>query len=202
MRIEFINAIKSKETAFGLKLSDEQVKRLADYFDLVQEHNALLHLVGPCPAEEFALRHILESLTLLEHLPKNSQLVDVGAGAGLPSIPCLIVREDLRAILVDSKEKKTRFLENAVRELDLADRVKIVNRQFEEADPADSEYVTCRALDKFARKLSRLLKWAGDRRLLLFGGGSIADALSRSNRKFETHLLPLSKQRFLFVVDK
>src|SRR3954454_483659 len=109
MREEFIQAIRTHQTAFGVDLSDPAIERLAGYYELVMEHNPLLHLIGPCSPEEFAIRHILESLTLLEYLPRGAKFVDVGAGAGLPSIPCLLVREDLKAVLIESKEKKVGF---------------------------------------------------------------------------------------------
>ena len=130
VRKEFIQAINTHQTAFGLELQDEVVERLADYYELVQEHNPLLHLVGPCSPEEFAIRHILESLTLLEHLPNGAKFADVGAGAGLPSIPCLLVLEDLKAVLIESKEKKTKFLDLAVETLDISDQTNVVNKQF------------------------------------------------------------------------
>ena len=199
MREEFITEIKNHQETFGLKLADEKIGRLADYYELVQEHNPILHLVAPAPAEEFATRHILESLTLLEYLPKNARFADVGTGAGLPSIPCLIVREDLSAVLIESKEKKTKFLEHAADKLSIADRVKIVNRQFEEAEAADFSYVTCRALDKFSEKLPRLFKWARGRTLLVFGGNSLRDALIKQKVKFDENLMPLSEQRYLFI---
>ena len=69
MRTEFIKGIKTHQSTFGLKLPDDAIERLADYYDLIQEHNEFLHLVGPSTPEEFATRHILESLTLLEYLP-------------------------------------------------------------------------------------------------------------------------------------
>ena len=148
---DFVESIRRHQSAFGLSLDPAPIEQLAGYYDLIHLHNPLLHLVGPCSAEEFAIRHILESLALLQHLPKNATLADVGAGAGLPSIPCLLVREDLRAGLVESKAKKTAFLDLSVRELGIADRATIINRQFEESDAAESRYVTCRALISFPR---------------------------------------------------
>ena len=199
MRKEFINAINTHRSAFGQELSVVTIERLADYYELVQEHNPILHLVGPSSPEEFAIRHILESLTLLEHLPQNAKFADVGTGAGLPSIPCLIVREDLRALLIESKEKKTKFLDLAIQNLDLSRRASVISRQFQEVDPADCQIVTCRALDKFTEKLPRLLKWAMRRRLLLFGGENLKTALQESRVRFTQRLMPLSEQRFLYV---
>ena len=199
MRKEFINAINTHRSAFGLELPDVAIERLADYYELVQEHNPILHLVGPSSPEEFAIRHILESLTLLEHLPQNAKFADVGTGAGLPSIPCLIVREDLRALLIESNEKKTKFLDLAIQKLDLSRRASVITRQFHEIDPADCQLVTCRALDKFTEKLPRLLKWTMRRRLLLFGGENLKTALQENRVRFTQRLMPLSEQRFLYV---
>lgn len=201
MRSEFIEAIRSHQPAFSLHLADSAIELLADYFDLIQANNPILHLVGPCSPEEFAIRHILESLTLIDHLPQKTKLADVGTGAGLPSIPCLLVREDLKAVLIESKEKKTKFLESAVEQLGLSKRATVVNLQFEEADPAGCEFVTCRALDKFTEKLPKLVKWSKKRRMLLFGGDNLRNALQKQALKFDERLMPMSEQRFLLIVS-
>jgi 16S rRNA (guanine527-N7)-methyltransferase len=197
---EFADSIKKHQMAFGLELSDAAIERLAAYYELVQKHNPLLHLVAPCSEEEFATRHVLESLTLLEYLPENARFADVGTGAGLPSIPCLLVRDDLSAVLIESKIKKAKFLDDAVLHLGLTKRAKVINRQFEEVVATDFSNVTCRALDKFVEKLPRLLKWSMKRRLLLFGGATLREALHKQGLVFEQKLMPLSDQRYLFVM--
>src|SRR5690606_6592464 len=127
-------------------------ERLFLFFNIVQRENALLHLVAPGTIDDFVVRHILESLFLLPFLPENAKFADVGTGAGLPSIPCLLVRDDLSATLIESKEKKSRYLEAAIAELNIAGRAAVIDRQFEETTP-DAGFVTCRALDKFTKKL-------------------------------------------------
>ena len=199
MRDEFIRGLRSNEGAFGVELASVVVERLADYFEFIQSHNPLLHLVGPCSPEEFGTRHILESLTLLKYLPKNAKLADVGAGAGLPSIPCLMVRSDLNAELIESKEKKTKFLETAVIELKLSDRTTVVNKQFEETSLDNAEFITCRALDKFSQKLPRLLKWAKGRRILFFGNPLLGEQLRELGIEISAVLMPLSDHRYLFI---
>lgn len=202
MRNDLINSIKVNQGLFGVELSDGALVRLADYYEFLQEHNPVLHLVGPCSAEEFATRHVLESLTLLKHLPTDAKFIDVGAGGGLPSIPCLLAREDLTATLIESKEKKTKFLEESVDKLGVEDRVTIINKQFEEADPEDATFVTCRALDKFSSKLPKLLRWSRNRKKLLFGGENLAELLTRNGLTFQQELMPLSERRFLFVMPE
>ncbi len=199
MRDEFIEALRSNQTEFGVDLSDAAVEQLANFYDLVLQHNPLLHLVGACSPTEFATRHILESLTLLEFLPVNTRFADVGAGAGLPSIPCLIARDDLSAVLIESKEKKTNFLRMAVGELGLTDHTKVINKQFSEVTRPHVSHVTCRALDRFSQRLPQLLKWSGDCALLFFGGPSLGSVLQANKIECDQKLMPLSSQRFLFV---
>lgn len=200
MRNEFIQSIEKHQKVFGLNLVNQKIQALADYYELVQTNNLLLHLVAPCPPEEFAIRHILESLALLDFLPEHTKFADVGTGAGLPSVPCLIVREDLRGVLIESKLKKAKFLEEVLRKCGLERRVNIINHQFEEAElPANVSVVSCRALDKFIQKLPRLLKWSKNRSLLFFGGKTLSEALEKNNVKFQERLLPMSEQRFLFI---
>lgn len=200
MRTEFIAAIEADQTAFGLELAVDQIARLADYYDLVIEYNPLLHLAAPCSPEEFAVRHVLESLTLLEHLEPGAHLADVGPGGGFPSIPCLLVRDDLLATLIESKQKKADFLAHAAAALAIDKRVTVIARQFSETAPGRATAVTCRALDRFVEHLPRLLRWAGRRKLLLFGGPNLAAALKAQGRTFVQRLMPLSEQRYLFVI--
>ena len=199
--MQFAEAISMNQGAFGLRIEDTAIKKLADYYDLVQENNPILHLVAPAPVEEFAVRHILESLTLLEYLPESCAFADVGTGAGLPSIPCLIVRPDLKSVLIEAKLKKSGFLRNAVAALGIEDRTRVINRQFEEISAPDVDFVTCRALDKFSQKLPRLIHWARGRPLRLFGGPNIEAELVKNGVRFTSKLMPGSEQRFLFVCE-
>ncbi len=202
MRSKLIAAIQENQIAFGLSLTDDAVERLADYYDLIQEHNPILHLVGPCSPEEFAIRHILESLTLLEHLPNGTKFADVGAGAGLPSIPCLLVREDLRAVLIESKLKKVGFLQMVLAKCKLGERSQVLGNQFSDMKTPCVSYVTCRALDKFAEKLPGLIRWSGNCTLFFFGGPSLKEAFIANGISVTEKLLPMSEKRFLFVAER
>jgi len=196
---QFAAAFESNQSDFDISLSAEQINKLAGFYELVQENNPILHLVAPCSPEEFVVRHILESLTLLKFLPENAKFADIGAGAGLPSVPCLIVREDLRGVLIESKLKKARFLEEVLKKCNLENRAKVFDRQFEELLKPEVDFVTCRALDKFTEKLPKIIKWSKGCNLLLFGGDNLSDELKKCGKKFEQKLIPNSEKRFLFV---
>lgn len=199
MQEELIQALKTHQTTFNLALPDAAMASLAAYYELIRQHNETLNLIGPGSPGEFATRHILESLMLLAYLPRGSRFADVGTGAGLPSIPCLLVRHDLEAVLIESKEKKAKFLDLAVKSLSIEGRSRIVNRQFQEVDPSDCQAVTCRALDKFTQKLPSLLKWSQRRTRLLFGGSNLGESLQKAEVEFDQRLMPLSEKRFLFI---
>lgn len=198
-RRQFINALTENQAAFNIEINPPTMEKLADYYEFVQANNALLHLVAPSAPEVFATRHILESVYLTKFLPVNARFADIGAGAGLPSLPCLIFREDLRGALIESKLKKADFLQKVLTKCDLQNRAEVFNRQFEEVAKPDVSYVTCRALDKFTRKLPKIIKWAHGSNLLLFGGDELRDELKNQRVAFTEKLLPQSERRFIFI---
>ena len=92
----FEQALVSNMGSFNLDLPTETITRLEEFYSLLTRWNDRLHLVAPCAPEEFAVRHVLESLMLLRYLPSEATVADIGSGGGLPIIPCLIARPDLR----------------------------------------------------------------------------------------------------------
>jgi 16S rRNA (guanine527-N7)-methyltransferase len=180
--------------SFNLDLPAETITRLGEYYSLLTRWNDRLHLVAPCSPEEFAVRHVLESLLLLKHLPSNAAVADLGSGGGLPIIPCLIARPDLEATLIESSQKKAVFLREASKQLNAT----IIARPFEDVPAPPVSFVTCRALDHFMEKLPALIDWAPGK-LLLFGGETLGEELRRADVNFEQLLLPQSEKRYLFL---
>jgi 16S rRNA (guanine527-N7)-methyltransferase len=186
----FEKSLLAHMSAYGVELSPETVAQLATFYSLLIRWNERLHLVAPCSPEEFATRHVLESLMLLEHLPQNAKIADVGSGGGLPIVPCLIARPDLEATLIESSQKKAVFLREALNAVGRS--AAIMAKRFEDIEAPDVEFVSCRALDQFIRKIRVLIDWAPrESTLLLFGGEQLVNA-----KRF---LIPGSEKRYLFV---
>ena len=186
--------------AFDLELSSETLEQLGAFYSLLTRWNERLHLVAPCSPEEFATRHVLESLMLLKHLPQDAKIADIGSGAGLPIIPCLLARKDLQATLIESSQKKSVFLREALNQLGRPSV--IIPQPFEQVQTPDVSVVTCRALDQFMKKVSTLINWApAGSTLLLYGGETLREQLGKANLRFQEFLVPLSDKRFLFVVS-
>ena len=197
----FTISLKAGMGNYALDLSEQTILQLSEYYSLLTRWNERLHLVAPCSPEEFAQRHILESLILLRFFPVNASVVDIGSGAGLPIIPCLIARSDLTATLIESSQKKSVFLREALSQIGLAKRGSIAAKPFEEVDPPAVMFVTCRALDEFMNKVSAMVNWAPKQStLLLFGGETLRRQLETLEVRYTEFLIPLSEKRFLFEV--
>jgi 16S rRNA (guanine527-N7)-methyltransferase len=191
-------ALNDNAPEFGIELRPEQLKELSDYYQLLLKWNSKLHLVAPCSPEEFATRHILESLFLLPHLPRNARIADIGSGAGLPIIPCLIVRDDLRATLIESSQKKAVFLHEALRCAHRREPARVIVARFEKTVVPLADFVTCRALDKFQQLLPTMIDWAPDEsELLLFAGANLRKQMEALIPAARVYPIPKSERRFL-----
>ena len=200
-RGEFDKALAERAGRFGVELDDVARARLGDYFELVAAWSPRLHLVAPCAPAEFAARHVLESLTALPFIPAGATVLDVGSGAGLPAIPCLVARPDSKGVLVEASQKKSVFLREALSRLGLSGRARVVAERFEKVEPPGADCLTCRAIERFTEILPALHAWAARvPTLLLFGGESLRGGLSLAGISFEAVQVPESERRFLFVV--
>lgn len=200
MSDKFLKALEVHQEEFGLIVPDSACEKLLRFYELLLSRNELLHLVAPCDPEEFAVRHVLESLFISKMLENKSMIADIGSGGGLPGIPLAIFRKDLTAVLVESKEKKARFLAEASKIFGLAGRVSVVNKQFEETTLPSRAIVIVRALDKFTQRIERLVKWSGPRRMLLFAGPSVEERLREMKIVYKRTLIPMSEQRFVLDI--
>jgi len=100
---------------------------------LLLDWNRRIHLVSKKDAKSDRIfRHFVDSLSILKvlDLPEEANLLDLGAGAGFPSIPIKIVRQDIRLTLVESIHKKTLFLQKLSQVLELRE-TSILNQRAE-----------------------------------------------------------------------
>ncbi len=142
-------------SSFGVDLSSEMTAKFKDYMSLLLEWNRRIHLVSKKDAKsDRILRHFVDSLSIFKavDLPKDTNCLDLGSGAGFPSIPIKIVREDIRLTLVESIHKKTLFLQKLSEALKL-EKMAIVNQRAEKlTDQANFEnrfdLVTAKALGR------------------------------------------------------
>lgn len=201
--IEFSKTLESDAADYGVEISLHELGRHAEYYTLFESWNPRLHLVAPCSPREFARRHVLESLLIVPHLSKDARVADIGSGAGLPIIPCLIARPDIKATLIESSKKKAVFLREALNHSGIFLSATVVAKRFEETVCPEVDFVSCRALERFTEMLPSLIKWAPPESvLLLFGGTGLGERIQQASLNFKETRIPNSDGRFLFVVRR
>jgi 16S rRNA (guanine527-N7)-methyltransferase len=202
-KTEFRESLENEATFYGVAFPAAALEGLAKYYELLNAWNPRLHLVAPCSPREFATRHVLESLILLKYLPRDARVADVGTGAGLPILPCLIVRPDLHAVLIEASKKKAVFLREALTSTSTSKQASVIAERFENIATRAVGFVTCRALERFEQMLPQLLEWApANATLLLFGGKRLTRRIENLGFASEAELMSHSTERFLFVVKK
>ena len=154
----------------GLTVPPDQQRQLEDYCQLLWAWNKKLNLTRHLDYETFVARDLMDSLQLAEFLREGERVLDVGSGGGVPGIVVSILRPDVKVWLSDSIEKKTKALDDIVRELELKSRV--INSRVQELLPKkEFDTLVARAVGP----LSKLLRWVAphwsrfDRLLLIKG---------------------------------
>ncbi|WP_173443107.1 16S rRNA (guanine(527)-N(7))-methyltransferase RsmG [Selenomonas ruminantium] len=118
---------------YGISLSDTQMEQYNRYFELLVEWNENINLTAITEPKEVAIKHMIDSITAYdENLFKDgTTVIDVGTGAGFPGLPLKIFCPEIKLTLMDSLNKRIKFLQTVVEELGLKD-VECVHARAEE----------------------------------------------------------------------
>lgn len=108
-----------RQLALAQPIDNQQQQALIKYVELLNKWNKTYNLTAVRKPEQMITRHLLDSLSICPYL-RGKRILDVGTGAGLPGIPLAIVFPERQFTLLDSNNKKTRFVTQAVSELELS----------------------------------------------------------------------------------
>ena len=145
----------------GITLEKPQEEQFRTLFEFMTEYNKNVNLTAITEFSEVVEKHFIDSVlpfTMIE-IPKGASVIDVGTGAGFPSLPLLIMRPDLKMTMCDSLGKRCVYLELACEKIGV--RAKIIHARAEELarktreqfDIATGQARQCRHLPNIACRL-------------------------------------------------
>ncbi len=106
-----------------LHISDNQIQQFMDYYEMLIETNKVMNLTAITDFDEVMVKHFIDSLFVVKttDMNKYKTLIDVGTGAGFPGIPIKIMFPHLNVTLLDSLNKRLKFLNSVIDKLKLTE---------------------------------------------------------------------------------
>ena len=203
----------SKHSIF---LSPLQVELFSKYYHFLVEYNNVVNLTSITEQRDVIIKHFLDSVLAFNLIKENSSVIDIGCGAGFPSIPLKIVRPDIKLVLVDSVQKKLEFINQLISMLDLKNVSTIHSRAEDLAQKPDFrekfDFVVARAvarLNILCEYCLPFVKIGG--KFIAYKAQDYLDEIEESNNAFKilggkvekiVHFEIENNQRFLVLIDK
>lgn len=128
MNLEKLLINSAKE--FNVDITEPMANQFMRYKDLILEWNNNINLTAITDEKEIIIKHFIDSISVVENLGKSNDLsiIDVGTGAGLPGIPLKIVKPNYKVTLLDSLNKRIKFLQAVIDDLGLTNMEAIHGR--------------------------------------------------------------------------
>lgn len=103
--------IKKYCTNYKLEIEEKQAEQFAKFYQFLISENQKFNLTAITEKNDVAIKHFIDSVLPLNEIPKGAKVIDVGTGGGFPGVPLKIMRGDLDIVLLDSLQKRVKFLE-------------------------------------------------------------------------------------------
>lgn len=214
------NQFKTALQKLNIDLTEMQEQQLESFYQDLIRVNQQFNLTAITEKDDVYLKHYYDSLTVLPFLPtKESSMVDVGAGAGFPSIPIKIIKSNIEMTMVDSLKKRVDFLNTVINDLQLSN-ISALHIRAEDfgQNPVNREKFDL-AIGRAVASVSVLLEYLAplvkvDGQIILMKGDwqrteaeltaaeKALQILDCSLQSFEKITLPNNDQRSILIIKK
>lgn len=123
----FFQTLKQGTKALGLKLNDDTLNMLLKYQDALVLWNKAYNLTAIREPKDMLVKHVLDSLSILNELPQGKML-DIGTGGGMPGMLIALCQSKRECVLLDSNGKKIRFLKQFIADMKLSNVIAVQTR--------------------------------------------------------------------------
>lgn len=113
---------------YNIQVNDKQLDQFEKYYEYLVQENEKFNLTAITEMKDVAIKHFLDSVLGAGEIPQNATVIDVGTGGGFPGVPLKILRPDIKITLLDSLQKRVKFLQEVVNLLGLENVVCVHSR--------------------------------------------------------------------------
>ena len=188
----------------NIEITNNQLEQLDNYYKLLIEYNEKINLTAIIEEKDVYLKHFYDSLTLIKavDLTKKINLCDIGTGAGFPGIVLKIVFPNLNITLVDALDKRIKFLNKVIQELNLYN-INSVHSRIEEFNEIEKyDVVVSRAVAKINVLLELGCQIPKTNGLFILMKGNIEEELKISKKAIEQLNYKLEKiEKFKLPIE-
>lgn len=217
--MNFKEKIKNITENYGFNLNNSQIELFERYYDDLIETNKIHNLTTITEENDVIFKHFLDSILPVKLFKDNLKIIDIGCGAGFPSIPLKIINNTLNITAIDSVNKKIDFVSTEIKKLGISSGFNTIHTRIEDLAKNSTyreqfDYVISRALAKIRTNIeysAPLLKQNG--LIICYKGNNYLEELSESENALkelnckvidikEYYISEIDAKRYIIIIKK
>ena len=217
MKVRLVN--KNITENYGFNLNNSQIELFERYYEDLIETNKIHNLTTITEENDVIFKHFLDSILPVKLFKDNLKIIDIGCGAGFPSIPLKIINNTLNITAIDSVNKKIDFVSTEIKKLGISSGFNAIHTRIEDlaknsAYREQFDYVISRALAKIRTNIEYSAPFLKQNGLIIcYKGNNYLEELSESENALkelnckvieikEYYISEIDAKRYIIIIKK